>query len=287
MSTQLTQIPTLGIASGLGGISHPNPAPYIIRDSLYNDILTEQGLQLHWQQILEPDPTLHKLAAIADLNQRLAAQTARLSRQGKPFLVIGGDHSCAMGTWAGVLNALDGASSLGLFWLDAHMDAHTFESSPSGNLHGMPLAALLGDDSLKGLYPSSQYIQASQLCLLGTRSYEQAEKELLIAKNTVVIFREDIDRAVPSIQSLAASTDQLALSLDLDLLAPEIAPAVDTPVANGLALEELFALLDSITAHSSLMACEICEFCPANDYNRVTEHTIFQLIAKLFQQQSE
>ena len=106
-----------------------------------------------------------------------------------PFLVLGGDHSIAIGTWAGVIKQLPANSNFALIWIDAHMDAHTIETSPSGNFHGMPISMLLGEaeHELLSCVPAQQYLEGRDLYLFGVRSF-QAEELVLLSKQKVNVF---------------------------------------------------------------------------------------------------
>ena len=129
--------------------------PHMLRHSGIVGALTRQHrLLLHWQQVLEPRKGLEKEAALRELFHNLSQQVQTLVRQQRPFVFMGGDHACAMGVWGGVLSAMQRRRDLGLIWIDAHMDSHTFTTSDSGNIHGMPLAALLGqaDPRLASIY---------------------------------------------------------------------------------------------------------------------------------------
>lgn len=106
--------------------------------------VAEYGLRLEWWPLLRPRPDLGRLEALWELCRRIRALVAGLVARRRVFLFVGGDHACAMGVWSGAMRALGDPKRMGLIWIDAHMDAHNYTSSPSGNPHGMPVAALLG-----------------------------------------------------------------------------------------------------------------------------------------------
>ncbi|MGZ4954348.1 MAG: arginase family protein, partial [Methylobacter sp.] len=141
-------------------------------------------------------------------------------------IVIGGDHASAIGTWSGAVSALHAEQNFGLIWLDAHMDAHTFATSPSGNIHGMPLAALLGkaDKKLAAMYPGSGFIKPENLILIGVRSYEHQEYDLLKQAGVEIVFARQIDRLAPvlikAIDKLSLSCKLIGISIDLDFIDP-------------------------------------------------------------------
>ena len=137
---------------------------------------------VRWQSLaplLPPDAS--HLEAVAETCSELAARTEALARAGERFAVLGGDHSCAVGTWSGVARALRKHGPVGLLWIDAHMDGHVPETGPSGALHGMPLACLLGHGPplLTHLAGREPAIRPGRLALLGVRSFEPEEARLL------------------------------------------------------------------------------------------------------------
>lgn len=264
-------IQTLGIASCLGGPMRTcGYAAEMLREAYNLKPVLHNGLQLQWH-ILYPEKEGSKEARLAHLYQRASEFTRLWVESGRTFLVIGGDHSCAMGTWAGVMQGLPASSELGLIWLDAHMDAHTFATTPSGNIHGMPVAALLGkgDERLNAVYPVDRFIHPEKLLLAGVRSYEPAENALLKAANVKVIFTEQVTDFVKTLQAavmqLSETCSMIGISLDLDFIDPEDAPGVETPVAGGIRADALLAALTAVKRHPKLCGLEISEFNPESD----------------------
>jgi arginase len=208
-----------------------------------------------------------------------------------PFVVIGGDHSCAMGTWGGVLNATHKPEEFGLIWIDAHMDAHTFATSPSGNIHGMPIAALLGQGgpSLARLCPARGKLSAENLKMMCMRSFEPEEVELLRSLNVTVysdyelqqcenfpaFFRSVVDRA-------AQRWERFGISIDLDGVDPNDAPAVGSPEPGGIPAKTLCAALRTVQNHQKLVGIEIAEFEPTQDQNHKTRSLISDIIASVY-----
>ncbi len=231
--------------------------------------LQHNEIHLH---CLFPQITLQKERQIQILNQSIAQFTQNCVKQDQSFMVISGDHSSAMGTWAGVLNASRSINQFGLLWLDAHLDAHTYHSSPSANCHGMPVSALLGkaDPDLNCFYPAFSHIKPSNVILLGARSYEHAELRLLHNLTVKVILAHQIDNFEQAFLSayhqLSHSCRKLGISLDLDLVDPADAPAVATPVPGGINATELLGALTSIQGHKQWCGLECSEFIP--DYDR-------------------
>lgn len=279
---------TLGVAACLGG---PIPAcrdgAEMLREEWSHSESIQGLLQLHWQ-MLQPEQLDSRESQFYKLTDSISRFTEYWIKQQKPFLVIGGDHSCALGTWAGVLNALEPDKKFGLIWLDAHMDAHTFETTPSGNIHGMPLSALLGkaDGKLQHLLPTLKAIQPENLILLGTRSYEPDEQALLQKSDVVVVFAEQIHDfehlLVQAVEKLNHSCDVIGISIDLDFLRPEDAPGVETPVAGGIAAQALLNALSQIKQHPKICGLELSEFNPDNDVDHQTLHLMQNIVETFY-----
>jgi arginase len=207
------------------------------------------------------------------------------------FLILGGDHSCAVGTWAGVLNGLPTDASFALIWIDAHMDANTLATSPSGNLHGMPVSLILGDaeHELQLCSPAQRHIIGSDLYMTGIRSYE-ADELILLSKHKVNVFemaRLEQQGGISSVlkelvDSISRCYDFFAISLDLDAIDPRDAPGVETPVPNGIASAELLAALEKINFSDNFLGLEIAEFDPATDVSQKTEKLVFDIISAVY-----
>jgi arginase len=283
------QVELIGAAWGLGG-ADPGcaEAPGVLTPMLA-ERLSAGGVSTRLGPILTPSGReRRKQLAVSRLCGELASAVAgALSRNALPC-VLGGDHSCAGGTWTGVARALHarGTRSLGLVWIDAHMDAHTPRTSHSGRLHGMPLAWLLGqdDDPLYGL--GTGVVAPQHVCLIGVRSFEPEEKERLERLGVRVIYMTDVARGglAPALDEALAianrGTDAFGISIDLDVVTPEEAPAVGTPAANGLRAAELAAALSGIGRQGRLVALELVEYCPRLDPDRQTARVAVDLLAK-------
>jgi arginase len=174
--------------------------------------------------------------------------------------------------------------SLGLLWIDAHMDSHTPATSHSGRLHGMPLAWLLGehDDPLYGL--SSGVVDARHVSLVGVRSYEPEEAERLARLGVRVFMIPEIrSRGLPTVlsEALAIATTGTAaygISIDLDVITPEDAPGVGTPVVGGLTARELCEALRPLAGRRDLAAIELVEYCPRLDREGASARVAIELL---------
>jgi arginase len=202
-------------------------------------------------------------------------------------LVIGGDHSVAIGTWSGVARAA--GAQVGLLWIDAHLDSHTPETSYSGALHGMPLACLLGrgDKRLLGIGAPGAQVDAAHAAVIGPRSFEPEEARLLQRLGVRVFVREELaERGLAECFAEAAAIVAGApagfgISLDLDVLDPDTAPGVGSPEPDGLPLRDLMSGIVVLAAKHGLLACEIVEYNPDRDRHGVTARLIAALIGEM------
>jgi len=278
------QIELIGAAWGLGG-ADPGcaEAPRILAPLLAQR-LAECGAPPVLGPILEPAAgERRKQFAVSRLCAELAAAVAAARRRDRLPCVIGGDHSCAGGTWTGVARTLRG--SLGLLWIDAHMDSHTPATSHTGRLHGMPLAWLLGqdDDPLYGL--SSGVLEPQHVCLVGVRSYEPEEDERLRRLGVRVVFMDEIaSRGIDAVLDEAldivtAGTGGFGVSIDLDVVTPEEAPNVGTPAKGGVSSAELARALERIPLRPGLAAVELVEYSPRLDRDGRTARVAIELLS--------
>jgi arginase len=278
------QIELIGAAWGLGG-ADPGcadaPAALI---PLLAERLTACGVPPLIGPVLEPPPgERRKTFAVSKLCGQLAAAVAAARRAGRLPCVIGGDHSCAGGTWTGVARTLRG--DLGLVWIDAHMDSHTPATSHTGRLHGMPLAWLLGqdDDPLYGL--ASGVLKPQHACLVGVRSYEPEEDERLRRLGVRVVFMDEIrERGIDAVLDEAldiatAGTSGFGVSIDLDVISPDEAPNVGTPVHGGVTSAELARALEDVSGRPGLAAVELVEYSPRLDRDGRTARVAVDLLS--------
>lgn len=232
-------------------------------------------------EILRPHSTaslFNVLPSIIEINQRLAHVVERRLLSKYFPVVIGGDHSCAVGTWSGVRAATRSQGSLGLLWVDAHMDSHVPQTSPSGALHGMPLACLLGygDAGLTRLTGPEPTLNPAHVCLVGIRSFETGEAELLQRLGVRVFFMEEIARrgfAAVWREALAyvmRGTAAYGITIDMDAIDPSDAPGVGTPARGGIAGDDVVNALASLQCDSRLSALEVTEYNPHHDQNQMT-----------------
>lgn len=278
-------IALLGYASGLGGRDlGSRSAPYVLQQSPYLQNLKN----IVWQKIVaQPDVVAEKKFAIAELCQEIALTTDELVQQKKFFILFGGDHSSAIGTWSGVSHA---CHPLGLIWIDAHLDSHTPETTHSGNIHGMPLASLLGvgDPIFTELITPTPKLKAEHVCVIGARSYEPEEIALLQQLKVRVFLIDEIKKRGLSIvmqealQIVTTGTQGFGISLDIDSLDPSEAPGTGTAEPDGLLADELKQALKLIVTQKKILGIEIAEFDPTRDRKQMTEKLIAEFV-KVFQ----
>ena len=280
------QVELIGAAWGLGGADPGCADAPAVLAPLLAARLEQRGVPTLPGPMLRPLPSeRRKQFAVGKLCGLLASAVADACRRGRLPCVLGGDHSCAGGTWAGVARTLQG--SLGLLWIDAHMDSHTPGTSHTGRLHGMPLAWLLGqdDDPLYGL--ASGVLQPEHVCLVGVRSFEPEEAARLERLGVRVFHIDEIERrglaAVldEALAIVSARTERFGVSIDLDVLNPQEAPHVGTPVGGGIASAELARALAPLGAMASLAAAELVEYSPRLDREGRTARLAVELLLPL------
>jgi arginase len=201
-------------------------------------------------------------------------------------LVLGGDHSVALGTLGG-LAAAKGAG--GVLWIDAHADLNTPETSPTGNVHGMPLAAALGlaGERFTGDGWPIPAVNPSRVAILGARSLDEAEKRYLRESEVQVytmteIDRIGIERALEQALVHIAGGGFVHVSLDMDALDPVVAPGVGTPVRGGLTYREAHLALELVAASGLAGSFEVVEVNPVLDHENQTASLAVELVASAF-----
>jgi len=223
------------------------------------------------------------LPQILELCDRVSRLVARATGDGAMPLVLGGDHSVALGTLVGMA-AVHGPG--GVVWIDAHGDLNTPESSPSGNVHGMVLAAALG---LGG--PAFSYdewtlpaVQPGRLALVGLRSLDDSERELLKSLDAKVFTMSEIDRTgiehcMRDALAHAAGAAFLHVSLDMDAVDPEQAPGVGTPVRGGLSYREAHLAMEIVAEYGAVDSLDVVEVNPVLDRENATGKLAVELVA--------
>ena len=229
------------------------------------------------------DERVRFLAQIKETCQRVAELVARAVAEDYLPLVLGGDHSVALGTLGGLARAKGPGGAL---WLDAHGDLNRPETSPSGNVHGMPLAAALELAGPEFESPAFRLpaIDPSRLVLVGVRSLDEAERDLLAELDAGVYTMSDVDRlGVEPVMREAleqvAGDGFVHLSLDMDVLDPEVAPGVGTPVRGGLSYREAHLAMELVAEAGVVGSLEVVEVNPILDRENETAKLAVELVA--------
>ena len=198
-------------------------------------------------------------------------------------LVVGGDHSIALGSISGVARV---HRNIGVIWIDAHADFNTEETTPSGNVHGMILAALagIGHRDLANVCGWSPKIHAETIVIVGARDIDPSERERLHANAIHVFTMSDIDQRSISVVMRDALTiaglhkDGIHLSLDMDALDPKEAPGVGTPVRGGLTYREAHLAMEMIADAGNLVSMDVVEVNPILDRENATASLAVELV---------
>ncbi|KAK6766199.1 hypothetical protein RB195_025852 [Necator americanus] len=291
-------VTAVGCANGNGG-RHLG-CEHAVKTLQSSKFLEQVRVPIRWNKIVEEVTTgrhFDALAGVTKTCEELAFHARKVIENKEELLVLGGDHSCAMGTWSGVASALRQDGDLGLIWVDAHMDAHTPSTTPSGNIHGMPVAHLLGfgDKNLTRLGDGMPKILPHNMCMVGIRSYEPGEQELLEKLGVRIFYMDEVDRrgiaeVMQEAQYLVTrNTIGFGISIDIDGFDVSDAPAVGTPEENGINANEFLRALLTLDL-SKLVATEIVEFMPErDDEHKSSERLVVNLmeaiyLTKFFQQ---
>ena len=242
------------------------------------------NLEIPERETLPPGGGLAFLPALVAACERIYAVGREAVRNGRLPLFVGGDHSIAAGTVGGVTHD----APAGVLWIDAHGDFNTPESSPSGNLHGMPLAALcgLGSRELVDLGRAGPKLRPQDVVLIGVRDLDDAERVLLRESGIAVYTMRDIDdRGLAAVARAAlerlAHLGRLHVSLDMDCMDPREAPGVGTPVTGGLTYREAHLLMEILADDGRVGSIDVVEINPILDLRNRTAEIALELIASL------
>ncbi|HEX6679692.1 MAG TPA: arginase [Gaiellaceae bacterium] len=223
------------------------------------------------------------LTPIKQACERVAHLVARAVEEGLQPLVLGGDHSVAIGTLGGLAR---GNGAGGVLWLDAHGDLNRPETSPTGNVHGMPLAAALGlagPEFESDAWPLPA-VAADRVALVGVRSLDPAEAELIAETGVSVYTMSDVDRlglerVIREALAKVAGPGFVHVSLDMDALEPDIAPGVGTPVRGGLSYREAHLAMELVAESGLAGSLEVVEVNPILDRENETAKLAVELVA--------
>jgi arginase len=283
-----SQIAILGAPLDLGaGRRGVDMGPSALRLAGLNAKLESLGYQvedLGNVSVAQPESTptgpqnTKYLAQISKSCAKLAGIVKDVVETGKVPLVLGGDHSVAAGTVSGVAEVFrQRGEKIGLIWIDAHADMNTPESSPSGNVHGMPLACCLGygPRELTHLFDFAPKVEGRNVVLVGLRDVDLLERPIVRESGVTAFTMRDIDECglrnimERAIRTVTDGTAGFHLSLDMDAVDPDEAPGVGTPVRGGMTYREAHLAMETICDSGRLLSMEIVEVNPVlDDANR-------------------
>ena len=279
------QIDIIGVPIDLGADRRGvDMGPSAIRYSLLQKKLEDLGYTVNDEGNIEvpiaemctiTNPKLKYIDCIIPMSRRVSGAVSTSIQAGNFPLVIGGDHSLSIGSVRGAARN----RKVGVIWVDAHADFNTAETTPSGNIHGMSLAALcgMGDKSLVQLWDEPiPAIDPKKIAIVGARDLDEGEKRNLREAGAMVMGMEQIDRygmvscLEKAIERISRDVDGIYLSLDLDALDPEHAPGVGTPVPAGLTQREAHLACEMIGETGKLIGMDIVEVNPILDIQNRT-----------------
>src|SRR5579883_485518 len=281
---QHSRIAVIGVPLDLGaGRRGVDMGPSAVRVANLNARLAELGYEVEdlgnvpvvqRESQNQGDPKAKYLAQITEICTRLAGMVAGIVADGKFPLILGGNHSAAVGTVAGISKHLRArGEKLGVVWIDAHTDMNTPGSSPSGNVHGMPLACCvgLGPPALSEMFGYSPKVDPSNVALVGIRSVDQPERDNVQRSGVHAFTMRDIDergmRSVieQAIEVASRGTAGIHVSLDMDAVDPDEAPGVGTPVQGGITYREAHLAMEMLGDTGHLTSLEVVEVNPVID----------------------
>lgn len=231
---------------------------------------------------------LLNLNEVISVSTQLAGKIDKVINKGRFPLILGGDHSISIGTIAGIAKHYE---NLGVIWFDAHADLNTPETTPSGNIHGMPLAINmgLGDERLLKIGGYFPKIKPENIVIIGARSIDPGEKLLIKEKDIKVFTMHEIDRIgmTKVIEETVSylkkrNVDGVHISVDLDALDPIYTPGVGTPVPGGITYRESHLAMEMLEESKMITSCEFVEVNPILDERNKTANTAVALMGSLF-----
>ena len=282
----------VGVPMDLGaGRRGVDMGPFAIRYAGLERDLQAMGLAVHDHHNIavpgpeaaaEGNPKAKYEAAIEAACLDLRRTVAGIARQGSVPLVLGGDHAIAMGTVAGLVDAW---GDVGVLWIDAHGDINTPETTPSGNIHGMPVAAILGQAAIAPRlgWGSQRRVRPERVVLFGTRTLDPGERKLIRELGVRMVTMSEIDQ-VGVKAALAESVERLEgpggihVSLDMDAIDPLEAPGVGTPWPGGLTYREAHLAMELLAATGQVSSIEVVEVNPIADHENRTGRLAAELI---------
>lgn len=262
----------------MGNLSVPERDQRVVRAQERTE--TDAGYLRHLREVVMTCRAIHEVA-------RACADTAEIP------IFLGGDHSIAIGTVGGLVEGAAAANeSVGLLWVDAHSDFNTPETTPSGNIHGMPVAVLTGSGhaELVNLGGAGAKLRPQDIVMIGIRSVDRTERVALNRSGIHIFTMRDVDElgmATVARQALSRlnHVDRIHVSMDMDAIDPSIAAGVGTPVPGGLTFREAHLLMELLAASDKIRSLDVVEINPILDEQNRTAELAVALVASLLGQQ--
>lgn len=293
MNKNTEKIHVIGMQMDLGASKRGvNMGPLAIRYSGLMEKLEELGFSASDKgDILsgEPDtsnPKLKNFKPIFEANRSLFEKVGTALKEGALPVILGGDHSVAAGSISATNQFYN---KIGIIWVDAHGDFNNDESSPSGNMHGMPLSAVtgFGPASMVAFSGSDKFVNPKNVAVVGGRDIDHEERKRMAASGIHVFSIHDVDRLGmaevmrSAIEVAGTGTDGIHVSFDVDAITPQEAPGVGTPVHSGLTVREAFLAAELIAESKKLIALDMVEINPILDERNRTGILACELILSL------
>jgi len=252
---------------------------YTVKDRGNISVPTAESHEVHLEK-------LKYLPEVTAVSEDLAAEVKDVLEEGHFPIILGGDHSIAIGSLAGVTQQF---KSLGVIWFDAHGDFNTEDTTPSGNIHGMPLAVSLGigNEKLVNIAGYAPKVKPENVVIVGARSIDPDERRLLRDYKVTVFDMHQIDRngiakvMEEAIRIAGEGTDGIHLSLDLDAIDPDMCPGVGTPVLGGVTYREGHLAMEMLYQSGKVVSCDLVEVNPILDEGNITARTAVDLVCSL------
>lgn len=289
-------VSVIGVPMDLGqGRRGVDMGPYAIRYASLKERIERLGLTVNDQgNINVPTAETHDidnqklkyLPEVTRVSEDLAAKVADVMADGHFPIILGGDHSIAIGSIAGVAEHV---KKLGVIWFDAHGDMNTEDTTPSGNIHGMPLACCIGigNETLVNIGGYAPKLKPENVVIVGARSIDPEERELIREHNITCFTMHEIDKLgiakvmEEAIRIASDGTDGIHLSLDLDSIDPDMAPGVGTPVLGGVTYREGHLAMEMLFQSDKVVSCDLVEVNPILDEQNKTARTAVDLVCSL------
>ncbi|TCP57856.1 arginase [Tumebacillus sp. BK434] len=286
----------IGVPMDLGqGRRGVDMGPFAIRYASVKERIERLGLTVKDQgNIHVPTAETHDienqklkyLPEVARVSEDLASKVSDTMAQGHFPVILGGDHSISIGSIAGIAKHF---KKLGVIWFDAHGDMNTEDTTPSGNIHGMPLATCIGDgnEKLVNIAGYAPKLRPENVVIVGARSIDPDERELIKKHGITCFTMHEIDKLgiakvmEEAIRIASNGTDGIHLSLDLDSIDPDMCPGVGTPVLGGVTYREGHLAMEMLYQSGKVVSCDLVEVNPILDEHNITARTAVDLLCSL------